>query len=119
MSAITAAASPASAVDSVLRPSNRYPARPAAAVPAMAPMITPAPPRGTAGATRSNGATTSVRWATSSAPPAPTTQALITCVPSGTRLSTIRVAYATTPRTTIRLEPSDSVTRTRPARRSS
>jgi hypothetical protein len=39
-------------------------------------------------------------------------------VPSGIRLSTISVAYATTPRTTIRLDPSDSVTRTRPAGRS-
>jgi hypothetical protein len=59
----------------------------------------------------------SVSRATSTATPAAARQATIAWVPRGCRLNTTSVASATTPTTTARVEPSDSVTRTRPVGR--
>src|SRR5262249_51678002 len=58
-----------------------------------------------------------VNRASITAPPAARSSATIDWLPPGWRVSTTSMANATTPRTTARVEPSDSVTRTRPAGR--
>src|SRR5690242_18090255 len=83
----------------------------------MAPRTTPSPPRGTWGATRGTAATTSHSRATTIATPAAARQATSAWVPGDLRPSTTSVAKDTTPSVTTRVDPSDSVTRIRPAGR--